>query len=299
MYQTKENLQYLSKESSIFIYTSQDLSSYQPIFNTFKSYEIEDINAMTLDAFHNYVATRKFDIIMVEIDERADAIYEVISKLRTSGIEPYLLLYIKKTCTNAHPHLLNLSHGIIAEPFDEATLTLKLFRSLSDTCTVDYLSNVKHSLSAIPTLDRNNLDEYLDTYEGQVLFLSESLLSSVAQLDAGALDNTLIKDTANYVHQVSQIFQEHHYTKKVAPIFLELHSYLNTLKIEDIEVSQLDGFEYLARIIEDINGYLVEYFVDRIFIDVYVFQDSLQNSIVFMEDKLAGKTEDDSELDFF
>ncbi len=44
----------------------------------------------------------------------------------------------------------------------------------------------------------------------------------------------------------------------------------------------------------------MEMFVDRIFRDVYVFQDSMQSNIEFMENKLKGKEdEDEGELDFF
>jgi len=45
----------------------------------------------------------------------------------------------------------------------------------------------------------------------------------------------------------------------------------------------------------------MDMFVDRIFRDVYLFKDSLDNNMKFMKSKLEGKSEDEdeSELEFF
>ena len=76
---------------------------------------------------------------------------------------------------------------------------------------------------------------------------------------------------------------------------------VDVLNIETIEIENLEGFEYLSRIIEDISTYLFEYFVSRVFVDVYLFEDSLKNSIQFMKDRLRTKdtSNDASELSFF
>ncbi len=91
------------------------------------------------------------------------------------------------------------------------------------------------------------------------------------------------------------------YPQSSYPVFTDLAYYLKSLDIQKIKIENIEGFVYLARIIDDIQNYLFEYFVSRIFVDVYVFQDSLKNSIKFMQDRLqtADTSHDDSELNFF
>ena len=241
----------------------------------------------------------EYDVVLIEIDDNADEIFYTMATLRQSGIEPYVLLYIRQETSETHPLLINLSHGIIAEEFDEQILMSKLFQALGNIYAKKYIENIHHSIIKDKNFDKNNLGEFLDTYEGEVLFLSEALLDLVAQLDSGVLSKDLIKSSSSMVKEAAEVFGEHYYTKSVTPVFLELSDYLDGLNLEDVNLSELVGFEYLARILEDINSYLVEYFVQRIFSDVFLFKDSLQNSIHFMIAKLESKEDDSSELEFF
>ena len=103
------------------------------------------------------------------------------------------------------------------------------------------------------------------------------------------------------LQEVAAVFSRHNYTRRVSPLFTELGIYLDLLDIESIKIENIEGFEYLSRIIEDISTYLFEYFVSRVFVDVYLFEDSLKNSIQFMKDRLRTKdtSNDASELSFF
>jgi hypothetical protein len=69
--------------------------------------------------------------------------------------------------------------------------------------------------------------------------------------------------------------------------------------MEKLDVEH-EGFIYLARIAEDIKMYIEEYFIARQFSDVYIFEDSLLNSIEFMERSFENVEEEDlSEVEFF
>jgi hypothetical protein len=297
VHKLEENLQYIAQDKKILIYTQEDLELFRDIFTLFKSYNTEDINSLSLDKFGSHIITREYDILIIEIDNNAEDIYEVLATLRQSAVEPYLLLYIKQNCSNAYAPLINLSHGIIAEKFDKQILMTKLFQALGSTYAKKHLENIHNSI--IKDYNKENLSEYLDTYEGQVLFLSETLQEHVSKLDSGVLNTDLINDSARSVKEVSEVFGEHYYTKSVTPIFLELSDYLENIRLEEINLAELDGIEYLSRILEDINFYLVEYFVKRVFSDVFLFKDSLKNSIDFMVAKLESKEDNASELEFF
>jgi len=292
----KEYYTYSVKDKNLLIYSNSDFSKYTTVLKEFKSYRSIDINDLSLDKLSAYIVTHSIDTILIDITSEADKIYKV---LKTLNEKINILLYLKKACEDPNSELINKSEGIIAEPFDEDTLKYKFFTMLNYTSAISAINSASSSMSNLPTIEKENLEDYLDTYEGQILFLSESLQESVKRLDSGELHAELLCEVASQMDEVASIFANHFYTKKVSPIFTQLSLYLKTIEYTKIAVNNLEGFEYLSRIIEDINIYVVEYFVDRIFTDVYVFEDSLKNSIQFMEDKLSNTQDESSELEFF
>jgi len=150
----------------------------------------------------------------------------------------------------------------------------------------------------------NNIDnvateEFLDTYEGEIMFVCEDLGDFVDAIDKKMIDRALLNEISQKVEEVSEVFLSSTYTQHVAPIFLELANFLKVCEVENYSVEH-EGYIYLARIVEDMKMYVDEYFVQRQFSDVYVFQDSLKNSIEFMERAFAGEKEEDlSEVEFF
>jgi len=292
----KKYYEYSVKDKNLLIYSNSDFSKYDEVLDKFKSNRSIDINDLSLHKLSSYIVTHSIDTILIDITPEAKKIYEVLKNLDE---KINILLYLRIACEEPFPELINRSEGIIAEPFDDDVLRYKFFTMLSYNSAIGAINSASSSMSKLPVIEKENLEDYLDTYEGQILFLSESLQGSVERLDSGELNKELFKEVAQQINEVSSIFANHFYTKKVSPIFTELSAYLNGLEFNKIEIEDLEGFEFLSRIIEDINAYVVEYFVDRIFTDVYVFEDSLTNSIQFMKDKLSHTENVDSELEFF
>ena len=106
---------------------------------------------------------------------------------------------------------------------------------------------------------------------------------------------------AQELDEVANIFSNNKHTISVTIIYENLASYLRNLDLETIEAQNLSGFTYLSEILDDVSLYLINMFVDRIFKDIYVFEQSLINNIEFMKNKLLGIDEDndESELEFF
>jgi hypothetical protein len=148
-------------------------------------------------------------------------------------------------------------------------------------------------------IDNKATEEFLDTYEGEIMFVCEDLGDLVSAIDKKMIDRQLLDEIAEKAQEVSDVFLSSTYTQHVTPIFLELANFLRTFDISAYDPNH-EGFVYLARIIEDIKMYIDEYFVQRQFSDVYLFEDSLLNSIEFMERAFAGEKEEDlSEVEFF
>ncbi len=148
-------------------------------------------------------------------------------------------------------------------------------------------------------IDNKATEEFLDTYEGEIMFVCEDLGDLVDAIDKKMIDRELLDEIAEKAQEVSDVFLSSTYTQHVTPIFLELANFLREF---DVEAHKKDheGYIYLARIVEDIKMYIDEYFVQRQFTDVYLFEDSLLNSIEFMERAFEGEKEEDiSEVEFF
>ncbi|HIP46147.1 MAG TPA: hypothetical protein EYG95_01170 [Campylobacterales bacterium] len=148
-------------------------------------------------------------------------------------------------------------------------------------------------------IDTEATEEFLDTYEGEIIFVCDDLGDFVDAIDKKRIDRELLTEISEKAQEVSDVFLSSTYTQHVTPIFLELANFLRNFDVESYSPEH-EGYVYLARIVEDIKMYIDEYFVKREFTDVYVFEDSLLNSIQFMERAFAGEVEEDlSEVEFF
>ncbi|MCK4975197.1 MAG: hypothetical protein KAR81_08075, partial [Sulfurimonas sp.] len=125
-------------------------------------------------------------------------------------------------------------------------------------------------------------EEFLDTYEGEVLFLSQDLEEIVQDMQNKNFTPEIFKLLEQKLNDVSDVFLSSTYTQHVSPVFKEFANFVSTVECEKFIMFD-DAIEYLCEIVSDINTYINFYFVDRIFSDVYLFQDSLQNSIEFLK----------------
>lgn len=152
---------------------------------------------------------------------------------------------------------------------------------------------------------KNNLvtEEFLDTYEGEVLFLSQDLEEIVKDIDSEKFRQETLVHLQEKLDNVSDVFLSSMYTQHVSPVFKEFALYVSKINIEEFKLLD-EQSKYLREIVLDINTYINMYFVERIFSDVYLFQDSLKNSIDFLKrssECSSGECREDdgSELDFF
>ena len=146
-------------------------------------------------------------------------------------------------------------------------------------------------------------EEFLDTYEGEVLFLSQDLQEIVQEMKNETFKQESLDVLIQKLRDVSDVFLSSTYTQHVSPIFINFADYLSHITCKDFMLYD-DVSSYLCEIIEDVDTYITLYFVERTFSDVYLFQDSLQNSIEFLQrayscDIGECQEEDGSELDFF
>ena len=91
------------------------------------------------------------------------------------------------------------------------------------------------------------------------------------------------------------------YAKKIKNAMKYFAIMLNKVDVKKASVNNIESFTYLSRIIEDIALFLDNYFIKRNFTDLYVVEDSLENSLRFLKNSFKEKEQntDDSSLEFF
>jgi hypothetical protein len=154
-----------------------------------------------------------------------------------------------------------------------------------------------------PASVNKNIEQFLDNYQGMMLFLQEDLKEYDTRIKSGDISPDLIESICSSLIQMADIFEKEEYISRVSPVFKEFSTFLSGMKIEDIPIHKLDGFEYLSMIIDDLSVYLEEMFVSRVFSDVHIFEDSLSNNISYFKKSISASennnTEEDGDLDFF
>lgn len=190
-----------------------------------------------------------------------------------------------------------LTDTMLCRPAPDEVLLRKIVTAMAAKQTLIQLS---HSLNLENLLnDTSDIDTFKVTFEGHILVLCESLVELSHRLKDGELSKELFDELSDSMETISQIFGHHLYTRHVSVIFEDLGDYLRNFDFDTIDISTLEGFDYLVSIVDDIIHYVRNFFVNRIFSDVYVFEHSLKNSIEFMKNRLENREDNTSVLEFF
>jgi len=282
LYIGKANENLIDKISSYFN-TSSKITINENIFNKISTtLSKRNINIVVIDAKDNEVLANKF----------FQQIHEYNSEIIT------ILLFDPKQYETLSETIYFVD-AVIFYPIIEQLFYKKLFSVLSTPYAIKSIGRREIAIKQ-DIVKESAIDKFFDTYEGSSLFIADDLTDIVTQLNSGELSQELFNQIADKLDDVANIFSKTKETSSVTPIYQELAVFLRNIKLEDIQVQNLQAFNYLSEIISDVSVYLLDMFVDRIFKDVYIFEHSLKNNINFMKNKLQGKEdEENGELDFF
>jgi hypothetical protein len=299
----QEFVAFLASSKRVLILSNRDMSQFMDIFDNFEMAIFEGINENSIKNLSFNFTKNHIDIVIFAPDEDFEDILSMYGKIKGISNETEILLILPEYCkTDEIVEIVDTYDVVMGGNFSREVLLNRLFRVLSAQYAVNNVNFVSEALfKDVENNNKKELEEFLDVYEGAVIFLIDNLAELIDQLKNGNLSQELLQRIGEELMEVHEIFSIHNYTRKIAPIFQKFSEYLKNLKLEDIDVENLEAFNYLTDILEDINIYLKDYFIDRIFQDVYIFQHSLESNIEFLEAKLAGKEDSDDEdsLEFF
>lgn len=289
-------LKFMMSDKNLLLLSNNEFTQFDDIFDTFHSFVVNNITEITIHHIDAILMQEDADIVIMNCCSSAQLIIEIIERIRDFSENIKIILIIPSSNLSKYVETINNVDFILTDNFTTENLSEKLVACLSDNCSVKTTLNIQDKSEG-----NEKIEIFLDTFEGEILFLIEELKNFVKRLEDGELSKKLLKEISTKMQEVAAVFSRHTYTKEVSPIFINLGIYLDLLEIQNIKIENIEGFEYLTRIIDDISSYLFEYFVSRVFVDVYLFQDSLKNSVQFMKNRLKtdDTSNDSSELSFF
>lgn len=286
----------LAKTRHLLVYDDGELiKHHKEVLDAFEGYRYNNLNDVTMAHLSNIFISVKIDMVLIYSKdyEKVAYICQEISK-HDKNIVITVVLCEQNSLSK---EIANLADTILYEPFETETLHKKVSFALSAKLM---LYEMTHTINTHKKfLDETGIEEYLDAYEKDAKILLVTLGSLIARVESGELSHEFFCEIANEIERMGKIFTYHHYTAHVSMIFDEMAAFLRMYSFDDVELSALEGFDYLIEILKDMSSYLDNFFIKRIFSDVYVFEHSLQDSILFMINRLNNREDTKSELEFF
>jgi len=293
-------LQFLASEYNILYVGRDSQEIYDALSGYFLSASKVDVNEEILEKINTILTKRHINIVVFDVKDNNPLVAEFLKAIQSFDNEMMTLLMFEpkeyKKLFDVVPKVdITLSY-----PIDKAIFEKKLFTLLSRSYALNSIGRREITLKQ-ERVTEDSIEEFFDTYEGSALFLADDLMDIVKNLNDGNLSHPFFVNIADRLDEVAAIFAKAEQTKSAAPVYENLASYLRNIELEEIAPQNLSAFNYLSEILSDVSVYLMDMFVDRIFRDVYLFKDSLDNNMEFMKSKLEGKSEDEdeSELEFF
>ena len=291
-------LEFLAAEYNILYIGNESVHVYNKISAYFMSSVKRNIDQAELNNLNLTLSKHNINIVILDTQNCDETLIEDFYKeIRKYDEEISIMLLYNHKKYKEFFEIVPFVDITLNLPIDDKIFYKRVFTLLSTSYAMKSIGRREIVLKR-DNVNEEAIDKFFDVYEGSSLFISDELADIVDALESGVLSKELFDLIALKLIEIEDIFLQTQQTASVAPIFKELAEYLKTLDFNTIEPQNLNAFNYLSDIINDISVYLMDMFVDRIFKDVYVFEHSLKSNIEFMKTTLNG-VEEDSELDFF
>ena len=290
-------LKFIAKEHNLLLISDRHFDEFNDIKEMFYLYIQRVANIDELDNINNTLMQNNINIIVIDFAKNYKIAIKIYESIMDYNENMIIIGILKEKSVQKISFLLNKLNGLLFDSFNVDDLKEKLFINLSVFSSIEKISNQKDIISSSNSNDE--LGEFFDLYEGQLIFIIDELIEYNNLLKAGELSEDILQNVALEIQTLAEIFSKEKKISAVVNIFEDFSKYLSSLDLSQIEPSSLHAFDYLCALIDDINSYMMDMFVDRVFRDVYIFQHSFENNLVFMKDAISLKDDDDGVLEFF
>jgi hypothetical protein len=290
----KLNLLTINTKLLIIGNVSEDLNII--INKYFKNIENLDFTNNTFNILNeNYF--EQFDIVLFIFNKDSFSLY----KENYNSLPKNSIFIISKEVYFDYWSYLNYGYATLLDPIVEDTLVLRLFGLLSIEETNILLQSKVKVFNKYKDDDVNDdIDLFLEKYIGEIMFINDELNENLNRLKELEISKEIFSSISLNLIKLSNVMKNNDKLIHLSNIFSEFSKFIDNLDLESINPSKYIAFDYLTNIIDDLTIYIDELFVYRIFKDVRIFEDSMENNIGYFEAKLNGTSnEEDDNLEFF
>lgn len=290
-----KNIEYYKhsvKEHSLLIFGNDELQQ-QEILQYFRSIHYLQSTQHNLDNFTITLLEYGIDTIIITDTKFLEPLALLLEELQGNK-ELQLILCLYPPFDSYSNHIINLCDAVITADITKEQLSKKIF-------------NLFHTHATKGQVNTTALkqERYKDEFDYEIMNLSDELKQIVRALDSGDISEELLLKLTDSVAMVSNILTQYLITSKtIENLIYDFNRYLQNFDLSNLNIDSIEGFEHLARLIEDIAIFLDKYFISQEIADLYIIEDSLKNSFEYVKMVFSGKQnslndEDGSELEFF
>jgi hypothetical protein len=283
--QENDNLQYIVKDKNLLLYSDENIEHLSTIFQKFKNVLIEEANDFTITNLNTTISKSCIDIIIINSKYFQDEIYLTLLEIIT--YEELTIILCHNKDDKVSEELINLSSTVFTHAISQELFSHKLYNAMQNR-----ILNAKSKSIELE-------DTYIDSFEIEIIFIRDELFYISEQIDKGNTTKNIFLRILQSINRINRILDNYIiYSKKIKNSMENLSKMLENVNMDTLTV---ECFNYLSRIIEDIATFLNNYFIKRTFNDLYVVEDSLENSLKFLENSfnVHNDKEDGSSLEFF
>ena len=283
--QENKNLQYIVKNKNLLLFSDFKIKHLNKFFEMFNNTLIEEATEYTIENLNTTISKNSIDIIIVNTKSFQNELYQTLLDIITYE-EIHILLCIDSK-DKISENLINLSNSVFTHSITTELFSHKLY------------SSIQNRIINLNTKDFDVEESYVDSFEIEIIFIRDELIYISKQIDNGDLSQNIFSRITQSIIRINIIFENYLiYSKKIKDSMIYLSKLLEKTDSSNLNI---ESFNHLSRIIEDISAFLDNYFIKRLFSDLYIVEDSMENSLKFLEisfNKDKNK-EDGSSLEFF
>lgn len=295
MNQNNKYFKYVAKDKRLLMFGDSLLEEFADIFNSFNQVISQEILPFTIENLSATINDFNIDIIVITAKQNDNTIPQILSNIKDYK-DLHVMLYCNQDGLNFNENLINISDVIFTKKISKKNLQEKIYNLISDKIASSYIDSSSDEL-------QNNRVRYKDAFDIEVMFLAEDLKNISKAIGNGDISQEVFDKLKKNISKVSSIVNNYLMSSKaIKRIIKELDEYLNNFDLDSVDITHIEGFEYLSNLIEDLAVFLDKYFITKEMENMYIIEDSLKNSFEYVKLVFEGKhnsDDDNSEMEFF
>lgn len=289
--------EYVVSNKNLLIFGEEPLDKFDELFKKFNEYTYQELTSYSLENLSSMINDFKIDLIIISTEQNKDELCSLLSHIKQKQ-KLRVFSYIDMEKFNLNANMLNLSDTSFTSDISTQDLRCKFSAILDDTTAVANQESNKNNISK----KDSKRARYRDAFDMEVMFVCEELRAIAKAMDGGDISASLFDRMEKNISKVTHIVNNHLMaSQSIRELLIQFDTYLQKFDLNDINISGLEGFEQLSRFIEDIASFLDKFFITRDIGDIYIVEDSLENSFEYVKLVFEGKknsADDGSEVEF-